>query len=169
MLPLHQKNGAGASLIDWGLNLADKEGLQCYVESSPAARPLCVAKGFRHLAEMRIELGKYREGYQDYRHSVMLRGPYGEDEPPEPPSKFNSFEDVPDVSPIDEPEFQYTAEAKMLHFRSSSSLKSSARLRDTRSSTTSSSVRNSKNRKESHPLPKTPAKTPSLSRTPADS
>lgn len=172
VLPLHQRNGAGASLIDWGLALADNDGFQCYVESSPAARSLCMTKGFRHLAEMRIELGKYREGYHDYRHSVMLRGPYGEDEPPQPPSKADPFADIPEVSPvspIEEPEFHYTAEAKMLHFRSSSSLKSSARLRDTRSSTTPSSLRTSRYRRESHPLPKTPTKTPSLPRTPGES
>ena len=141
--------------MNWGLGQADSEGSQCYVESSPAARYLCTRKGFRHVAEMRIELGKYKEGYQDYRHSVMIRPAYGEEEPPRPPSKLDPFEDAAEMSPIDDMEESYTAEAKMLEFRSSSSLKS-ARLRDTRSSTTSSSLMSGKNRDLSRALPRTP-------------
>ena len=161
---MYQKQGAGTALIKWGINLADKEGTECYVESSPAARRLCVRSGFRHLAEMRIELGKFKEGYLDYRHSVMLRLPYGIEEPPEPPPKENPFDEeksgvlASPVSPLVEEEEPYTAEAQMLEFRSSSSLRS-VKLMDTRSHSRSKSKSSSQGSFQIQappPLPKTP-------------
>lgn len=166
VLPLHQRNGAGASLINWGLGQADSEGLECYVETSPAARSLCITKGFRHLAEMRIELGRWKEGYSDYRHSVMIRPPYGEFEPLEAPvEEEDTFQDKGPLSPIEEQaispvseieESAYTAEARMLEFRSTSSLRS-ARLRDARRSTSNRSSRiSTMYLDDNRPLPQTP-------------
>ncbi|KAG8531431.1 uncharacterized protein KY384_003060 [Bacidia gigantensis] len=164
VIPLYQKAGVGIALINWGVDLADKEGIQCYVESSPAARSLCVKRGFQHLAEIRIELGKYKEGYHDYRHSVMLRPPHGKEEPPKPPSKANPFADEKAVSPRspvspveeDEEEPTYTAEAKLLEFRSSSSLRS-AKLMETRThSRSNKSSQGSIQYQKPPPLPKTP-------------
>ena len=165
VLPLHQRNGTGAALIDWGIALADEDGLQCYVETSPAAHPLCLKKGFRHVAEMRVELGKYKEGFKDYRHVVMIRSPFGSDqpqEPPEPPHNENpfaddenSFADEDALSPIDEGEIPYTAEAKMLEIRSSSSLRSAV-LRDARNSTRSSSQKSAIGSNKPQTLPSTP-------------
>ena len=141
VLPLHQRNGAGTALIDWGLEMADKESLECYVETSPAAHSACVKKGFRHVAEMRIQLGKYKEGYKDYRHVVMIRPPFGREEPPErsePPNIEDPFNDEGAVSPTDEADMSYTAEAKMLDFRSSSVVRTTVSM-DESTSTRSSS------------------------------
>lgn len=136
VIPLYHKCGIGSSLIDWGLDQADKEGSACYVESSPAARPLCIKKGFKHIGEMQIELGRYKDGYEQYRHMVLLRPPRTSDGS-ERSSQHDPFTDDPDgrVSPIlEEVEVPYTAEAKLLHFRSKSSLRSVARLTDARGS-----------------------------------
>jgi len=134
-------------LVKWGTDMADREGLQCYVETSPVGYHLCTKNGFIGVAEMKIELGKYKLGYPDYKHVVMVRPSYGDSEPPEPRPKQtlefnekveNPFEDEETAPPVvDENEIPYTAEAKMLDLRHSSSL--SATLRDTRSLTPSSS------------------------------
>ena len=150
VLPIHQNNGVGACLVNWGLGQADSEGIQCYVESSPAARYLCAKKGFHQVADMKIDLGRYKEGAQEYCHMIMIRPPYGNYESSRPSSDSSPFDDEPDVSPIDDMEEAYTAEAKMLEFRPSSSLKSTGRI-DTRSSTTSSHL-SSKNREQARTL-----------------
>ena len=152
MLPKHQKNGAGACLVNWGLGQADSEGTLCYVESSPAAGYLCAKKGFRQVTDMKIDLGRYKEGAVKYHHLVMIRPPYGNCESSRPSSEANPFDDQHDVSPIDEIEEGYTAEAKILEFRPSSSLRS-ATLKDNRSSATSSSHLSSKIREQSLTLP----------------
>ena len=136
VIPLYHKCGIGSFLIDWGLEQADKEGSACYVESSPAARPLCIQKGFKHIGEMQIELGRYKDGYEQYRHMILLRPPYKIDRS-EQSSQHDPFTDDRNgsISPIaEEVEVPYTAEAKMLHFRSKSSLRSVARLTDARGS-----------------------------------
>ena len=74
--PSHQGRGAGARLVKWGTDLADKEGLQCYLESSPAGYPLFKKCDFEDVTEMEIELNKYRDiayGQYKYKHIVMIR------------------------------------------------------------------------------------------------
>ena len=85
--PSHQGRGAGAQLVKWGTDLADKERLQCYLESSPAGYPLFQKCDFEDVTEMEIELNKYkRHGYGQYiyKHMVMIRPP---NVPPRPPPK----------------------------------------------------------------------------------
>ena len=163
VIPLYQKNGVGSALLGWGLEQADKEGLPCYVESSPSALPLCVRRGFKHVGEMRIELGRYKDGYRDYRHVVMIRPPYGKEEALEPPPRESAVGDERAVSPVspispfeDESEIPYTAEAKMLEFRSTSSLRSSAKLTHARGSSRSLSKESNIYRDIPAPLPKGP-------------
>lgn len=85
--PSHQGQGAGAQLVKWGTDLADKERLQCYLESSPAAYPLFKKCDFEDVTEMEIELNRYRKqsyGQYKYKHMVMIRPP---NVPPRPPPK----------------------------------------------------------------------------------
>ncbi len=85
--PSHQGRGAGAQLLRWGTDLADKDGLQCYVESSPAGYPLFQKYDFADVTEMEIELNKYKKhgyGQYKYKHIVMIRPP---NVPPKVPPK----------------------------------------------------------------------------------
>lgn len=45
--PACERRGAGSKLLDWALQQADRNGLECHVESSPAGYPLYSHKGFR--------------------------------------------------------------------------------------------------------------------------
>ena len=76
--PSYQGRGVGAQLVKWGTDLADKEHLQCYVESSPAGYPLFRKCDFEDVTEMEIELNKYKSsgyGQYKYKHMVMTRPP----------------------------------------------------------------------------------------------
>lgn len=93
--PSHQGRGAGAQLVKWGTDLADKEGLQCYLESSPAGYPLFKKCDFEDVSEMEIELNKYhknRYGQYIYKHVVMIRPP---NVPPKVPPKDLFIEKYP--------------------------------------------------------------------------
>lgn len=62
--------------MKWGTDLADKERLKCYLESSPAGYPLFKKCDFQDVTEMEIELNKYKtNGYGQYiyKHIVMIR------------------------------------------------------------------------------------------------
>ena len=73
--PLHQGRGAGTELVKWGTDLADQQGLQCYLESSPAAYSLAKQCDFEDITDIEIDLSKYHEGYESYKHIVMIRPP----------------------------------------------------------------------------------------------
>ncbi|POR38561.1 Uncharacterized protein TPAR_01259 [Tolypocladium paradoxum] len=44
--PEHQRRGIGKMLLDWGLEQAVKEGIDCYLVATPAGRPFYQAAGF---------------------------------------------------------------------------------------------------------------------------
>lgn len=93
--PSHQGRGAGAQMVKWGTDLADKEGLQCYLESSPAGYPLFKKVDFEDVTEMEIELNKYKDhgyGQYKYKHIVMIRPP---SVPPKVPPKDLVIEKQP--------------------------------------------------------------------------
>ena len=96
--PSHQGRGAGAQLVKWGTDTADKERLQCYTESSPAGYPLFQQCGFEDVAEMEIELNRYKNkksgGYGQfrYKHIVMIRSPADGGRLP-PPAEVPSKDD----------------------------------------------------------------------------
>ena len=73
--PLHQGRGAGAELIKWGTDLADKQGFHCYLESSPAAYSLAKRFDFEDIEDICIDLRKYNERHGKYEHTVMTRPP----------------------------------------------------------------------------------------------
>ena len=93
--PSHQGRGAGAHLVNWGTDLADKNGLQCYLESSPAGYPLFQKCNFEDVTEMEIELNQYKKngyGQYKYKHLVMIRPPIV---PPKVPPKDLALEKHP--------------------------------------------------------------------------
>ena len=109
----------------------------CYVEASPVASSLCLKKGFKPIGDLKIELGRYRDGYERYEHIIMIRAPPKPTLPKRSSKRdtLKSGQRAGSVSPIeDETEVPYTAEAKLLHFVSKSSLRSAARLTDARGS-----------------------------------
>ena len=78
--------------MKWGTDVADREGAKCYVESSPAGYPLFRNCGFEDVAEMEIELNRYKKkgvgyGLYRYKHVVMIRAPDDDVQPPEVPPK----------------------------------------------------------------------------------
>ena len=179
--PAHQGKGAGAQLVKWGTDFADEEGLQCYVEASPRSLSLLESFGFEDITEISMNLGAFRAGQSEYKHTVMLRPPYGSKQlnrlsqaPDIPPkgdgrptinlmdadpdwvevtsekSGANEMDDVSSESASDTderegrggglrpPSMGYTAEARTLHMRSSSST-GSPRLESVKSPIRSSS------------------------------
>ena len=45
--PAYQGKGAGSQMMLWGLEQADQQGTEAYLEASPDAVPLCEKNGFR--------------------------------------------------------------------------------------------------------------------------
>lgn len=61
----YARRGIGAMLLEAGCKLADAEGLGCYVDASPVARPLYERFGFveRNTCRMPGEFGWYEESF----------------------------------------------------------------------------------------------------------
>lgn len=55
--PKHQRHGIGTSLIDWGLQRAQEEGVICMLESSEATQGLYERKGFQKVGLLEIAAG----------------------------------------------------------------------------------------------------------------
>lgn len=55
--PKHQRHGFGTSLIDWGLERAQEEGVICILESSEAGQGLYERKGFQKVGLLEIAEG----------------------------------------------------------------------------------------------------------------
>ncbi|KAF2684877.1 hypothetical protein K458DRAFT_338040 [Lentithecium fluviatile CBS 122367] len=72
--PEEQRRGAGAMLIQWGLERADKAQLPCFLEASEAGRPLYARWGFEAVAEEVFDLAKYGGEGRDV-NTVMIRPP----------------------------------------------------------------------------------------------
>lgn len=62
----YQRKGLGAMLVQWGIDRAEEEGWQCYLDSTPDGRRLYEKLGFRTLYTTEFpEMG--------YTHEFMLR------------------------------------------------------------------------------------------------
>lgn len=44
---MHHRRGAGSLLLKWGCQLADEQGVECYLEASKLGYPLYLREGFR--------------------------------------------------------------------------------------------------------------------------
>ncbi|MCJ1247792.1 hypothetical protein MMC30_005007 [Trapelia coarctata] len=70
-LPSHQGRGAASKLIRWGLQQADNEGLEAYLEASAAVVPIYERYGYRTVST-------YSPKRIEYTESFMVRAPRGE-------------------------------------------------------------------------------------------
>ncbi|KAK7184762.1 Puromycin N-acetyltransferase 1 [Paraphaeosphaeria sporulosa] len=57
--PAHQRRGAGALLVKWGLDLADKAQLPSFLEASDAGKKLYTSLGYEPVAVETFDLSKY--------------------------------------------------------------------------------------------------------------
>ncbi|TID17439.1 acyl-CoA N-acyltransferase [Venturia nashicola] len=74
--PEHHRKGAGRKLVKWGTDLADKQGIECYLESSIEGRPLYERLGFRVVKEVPFNLEDFgRPDLGTDVNCIMLREP----------------------------------------------------------------------------------------------
>ena len=72
--PEHQRRGAGALLINWGLERADKAQLLSFLEATETGRPLYIKLGFKAVHEEVFDLSKYgAQGIET--NTAMIRDP----------------------------------------------------------------------------------------------
>ncbi|MCJ1288099.1 hypothetical protein MMC26_007454 [Xylographa opegraphella] len=67
-LPQHQGKGAAGKMIRWGLDQADRDGLEAYVEASPLAVPVYEHYGWTVVADFTLKDREHTE-------SCMIRSP----------------------------------------------------------------------------------------------
>ena len=73
--PSYQGKGAGTQLMQWGLNQADEQGVEAYLEASPDAVPLYERLGFREAGRTDTFIKNERVSGVLYRNLFMLRLP----------------------------------------------------------------------------------------------
>ena len=69
--PEWQGKGVGSALLRWGLERADEEGVEAYLEASPAGKGLYEKMGFREVG--RLVVPSREEGGEDFVECFMLR------------------------------------------------------------------------------------------------
>ncbi|KAI9704370.1 MAG: hypothetical protein M1836_007233 [Candelina mexicana] len=72
--PAYQRRGAGAKLLEWGLERADTLGIPSYLEASKAGYGLYQKHGYEEVDEVVTDMGKWG-GEGVYRHICMIRQP----------------------------------------------------------------------------------------------
>ena len=72
--PEEQRRGAGAMLLKWGTDQADRAQLPSYLEASEAGKPLYTRWGFEAVKEVIFDLTKYGGEGKDY-NTIMIRQP----------------------------------------------------------------------------------------------
>src|SRR5207248_1577356 len=82
----HQRRGAGAALVQWGLDQAENFGLPAYLEASVYGYPLYLKMGFHEINTMTVKAEKW-DGSHDMNYVVMLKNPGDVTS-----SKMNGFE-----------------------------------------------------------------------------
>jgi GNAT superfamily N-acetyltransferase len=72
--PAHQRRGAADLQLRWATEVADKKGVACWVEASPASVPLYEKHGFVFKGEVVCSLHESCGG-GTYTYTSMLREP----------------------------------------------------------------------------------------------
>ncbi|KAF2003544.1 hypothetical protein P154DRAFT_520120 [Amniculicola lignicola CBS 123094] len=72
--PEHSRRGAGAMLVKWGMDQADKAQLPTYLESSSQGKRLYERLGFKVVKETTFDLTKYGKEGTDI-GTVMIKDP----------------------------------------------------------------------------------------------
>lgn len=76
--PEHRRRGAASLLMKWGIDKADEAGVEMYIESSVAGKPLYEKFGLRELKVMKFDMTQL--GYEGTDiHSCMWRPVRGQD------------------------------------------------------------------------------------------
>lgn len=74
--PEYQRMGIGGKLLEWGLQQADREGVECWIDSSPFGLGLYKKFGWKEVGYLDIELGKWGGEQGKVRRTVhMVRQP----------------------------------------------------------------------------------------------
>ncbi|KAI1148584.1 hypothetical protein F4825DRAFT_91631 [Nemania diffusa] len=55
----HRRRGAGSLLVQWGIDLSESLGVQCYVQASEQGRRLYQHHGFQDVDSVRFDLSQY--------------------------------------------------------------------------------------------------------------
>lgn len=74
--PEFQRRGAGAMLVEWGMDLADGLGLAIHLEASAAGFELYRKLGFRQV-EVAVVKAEDWDGDHDRSYIAMVRDPKG--------------------------------------------------------------------------------------------
>lgn len=69
----HQGRGAGAMMMEWGVQRADEDGVECYLDATPEGKPLYGRYGF-------VDVETWRFFDEVYVHSFMVRKKTREEE-----------------------------------------------------------------------------------------
>ncbi|KAK6526525.1 hypothetical protein TWF694_005108 [Orbilia ellipsospora] len=73
-IPSHYRQGAGKKLTMVGTQLADEEGIICYLDASPLGYPVYLKCGFEEVDHVEIDKGLYG-GKGIHKHTGMIRQP----------------------------------------------------------------------------------------------
>lgn len=73
-LPEHERKGAGTALLEWGIQLADSEGLSIRLLSTPPGFALYKKFGFVELGQTTFDLARWG-GEGDFTYYLMSREP----------------------------------------------------------------------------------------------
>ncbi|KAF3906761.1 hypothetical protein AA313_de0204624 [Arthrobotrys entomopaga] len=73
-MPSHYRQGAGKRLAMAGVELADEEGVMCYLDASPLGYPVYLKCGFEEVDYVEIDKGLYG-GEGIHKHIGMIRQP----------------------------------------------------------------------------------------------
>jgi GNAT superfamily N-acetyltransferase len=76
VLPSHQGRGIGRSLIKWGTQLADENGVFCWIHSSDAGRRVFEKEEFGEVGRLEVNLDEYAGGVTNEAGRDGRWGPY---------------------------------------------------------------------------------------------
>ncbi|KAI9712441.1 MAG: hypothetical protein M1820_001654 [Bogoriella megaspora] len=75
--PEGQRRGAGGMLLDWGIERAERDGLECYLEASKMGRPLYEKFGWEGVRDQRYDVSRWAGKEAEHRSTCMVRKPRG--------------------------------------------------------------------------------------------
>lgn len=77
VMPEYQRMGVGGKLLEWGLQEADREGVECWIDASPFGLGLYKKFGWKEVSYLDVELGKWGGEEGKVRRTVnMVRPPH---------------------------------------------------------------------------------------------
>lgn len=56
VLPKYQGKGLGTRMLQWGLEIADREGVECWIDASPMGLGLYKKLGWKEVGEIKVDL-----------------------------------------------------------------------------------------------------------------